>query len=88
MPSDKEIRNRIKYHRPNNEAINDIATMRSFALDWALAVADLLPEGREMALALTKIEEALFWANAGIARSELNWDDDQSDSRGVDGPAE
>jgi len=83
MPSDEELRNRIKYHRPNNEAINDIATMRSHALGWALAVTDLLPEGREQALALTKIEEALFWANAGIARDEQNWDGDQSDSRGV-----
>jgi hypothetical protein len=83
MPSDEEIRNRIKYHRPNDEAINDIATMRTHALTWALAVADLLPEGREMSLALTHIETALFWANAGIAREEENWADDQTDSRGV-----
>ncbi|MEO0476772.1 MAG: SMC-Scp complex subunit ScpB, partial [Planctomycetota bacterium] len=33
------------------------------------AVLDVVPEGREQALALTKLEEALFWFNAGIARN-------------------
>ena len=29
-----------------------------------------VPQGRERALALTKLEETIMWANAGIARSE------------------
>jgi hypothetical protein len=38
--------------------------------DAALIVTDLVPDGRERALALTKLEEAVFWANAAIARGE------------------
>lgn len=32
-------------------------------------VVDAIPDGREKSLAITHIEEAQFWANAGIARS-------------------
>jgi hypothetical protein len=33
------------------------------------AVLDLVPPGREQSLAFTALEEAMFWANAGIARA-------------------
>jgi hypothetical protein len=42
---------------------------RSLVIDLALALADRVPEGREWALVLTHLEEALYWANAGIARN-------------------
>ena len=73
-----EWNNRIKYHRPNESGIAAIATMREHAHNWGMGILDRVPEGREQAIALTKIEEALFWANAGIAREPSNWDNDQS----------
>lgn len=39
------------------------------AVGIAAAVVDQnCPDGREKSLAWTKFEEAMFWANAGIAR--------------------
>ena len=31
-------------------------------------LSKLVPPGRELSLALTKLEEAMMWGNAGIAR--------------------
>ena len=72
-----DIENRIKYHRPDEHAIERIAVMRGTALMWAEQVLEYVPQGREQALALTKIEEALFWANAGIARDPEHFATDQ-----------
>jgi hypothetical protein len=42
--------------------------IRDVMIEAARNVFYTVPEGRERALALTKLEEAMFWANAGIAR--------------------
>lgn len=47
---------------PNHEAV------RRVALEFAGAVDALVPNGAEKAEVLRKIQEAMFWANAGIAR--------------------
>jgi hypothetical protein len=76
-PDIDDLQNRIKYHRPDADGIERIANMRDWALGWSLGIRTQVPEGREKSIALTKIEEALFWANAGIARDSKHWDEEQ-----------
>lgn len=66
-PSD--IDHRFTYHPSNTpDAITRHETVRGGARAFAELVTQHTPEGREQSLAITAIEEALMWANAGIAR--------------------
>ncbi len=76
MTDREDLENRIKYHRPDQDGIDRIAQMRRYALDWSNAIRQMVPDGREQAVAFTKIEEAMFWANAGIARDRDHWAED------------
>jgi len=44
--------------------------MRAACKALALYIAEALPPGREQSTAITKVEEAMFWANAGLARKK------------------
>jgi hypothetical protein len=65
-----ELDNRFKWHKPKDESIgqkhDDIRTACRILAD---VIDRTVPEGREKALALTKVEESMMWANAGIARA-------------------
>lgn len=65
----KDLSKRFEYHPPRTQtAIEMHQDVRSECLSIALSFNESLPEGREKALAITKLEEAMFWANAAIAR--------------------
>lgn len=72
--SDKTLTERIEndfmFHPAKDDQGARHQRIRSAARDLAIAIATLVPEGREKSLALTKAEEAMFWANAGIARAD------------------
>jgi hypothetical protein len=59
---------RFSYHTPTADQLPKYAELRAVASGFAHLVAALVPPGREQALAITKIEEAVMFANAGIAR--------------------
>ena len=62
------IDNNFKYHAPSSDQVEHYQELRDRAKGLALLVNALCPCGREKALAMTKIEEAVMWANASIAR--------------------
>lgn len=59
---------RFKYHRPTENAAAMHEATRAMISEVVEAFEDGIPECRERGLAVTKLEEAMFWANAAIAR--------------------
>ncbi|MFE6186490.1 hypothetical protein ACFQ6U_18905 [Streptomyces sp. NPDC056465] len=65
----QEIEKRFGYHpadTPERAAAHE--EVRDACRDLAVFFDEQLPGGREKALALTLCEQAMFWANAAIAR--------------------
>lgn len=65
-----DIRRRFTYHAPKADQPQRYVVLRDAAHDLARLIVTETPPSREQALALTKLEEAIFWANASIARNE------------------
>ena len=66
---DKEdIDNRFTYHAPKPGQPEIYQDIRTLAKELALEIDEVVPEGREKSLAITKLEEVVMWADAGIAR--------------------
>jgi len=64
-----QIRHNFTYHAPTPEQISTYETLRQQGKILALFINELCPPSREASLALTNVEQAIFWANAAIARS-------------------
>jgi len=67
--SPSDIDNRFTYHAPDAVKVEKHEFVRRDVGTLANRLNDSLPEGREKSLAITHLEEVMFWANAAIARS-------------------
>jgi hypothetical protein len=77
VSADREgLFNRFKFHPADTrEKQKSHEAVRAQCLELAISMDILIPDGREKALVMTKIEEVMFWANAAIARSRISSDD-------------
>jgi len=66
----EQLEKNFTYHTPKEDQPRRYAEIRDQGKAFAHAVLVDCPNSRERSLALTKIEEACFWANASIARNE------------------
>ena len=65
----EQIENNFKYHAPKEDQIEIYKNIRENVKQVALLIDDYIPNSREKSLALTKLEETVMWANAGLARN-------------------
>lgn len=67
-PISAELDHRFNYHAPTPDKVVRHTSVREQCRMLAHDLNDWLPEGREKALAITNLEQVMFWANAAIAR--------------------
>jgi hypothetical protein len=66
----EDINNRFVYHAPTDERRKTHENIRMECMALAHFLNESLPEGREKSLAITNLEEVMFWANAAVAREQ------------------
>lgn len=74
MPSAEDIHQRFGYHRPQSSSAFQHAATRAEFEALAAWLNERLPEGRDLSTSLTKLQEAMHWANSAIAMQD-NVDD-------------
>lgn len=63
-----DIENRFSFHPADQEKGELHEELRDVCKEVAYTIERVVPTGREQALALTNLEQAMMWGNAGIAR--------------------
>lgn len=63
-----EINRRFSHHVPDAARIAIQEQIRANFRNLATGLTEVLPESREKSLMVTALEEAMFWANAAVAR--------------------
>ena len=66
----EQLENDFTYHPPKPGQPERYQQIRANVLATAQRIVELTPHSREQELALMRLEEAVFWANAAIARNE------------------
>lgn len=65
------IENRFTFHPVRDDAQADMyEAIRADAKALAFDLVGVCPSSRELSLAITHLEEVVFWANAAIARHD------------------
>ncbi|CAM3923358.1 MULTISPECIES: Acb2/Tad1 domain-containing protein [Paenibacillus] len=65
----EQIENNFSYHSPKPGQPDTYEAIREKAKEMAYLIDKLVPNSREKSLAMTNLEQAVFWANAGVARN-------------------
>ena len=68
MIGQEELDRRFASHPCESRQIENMIAVRDAIRTAAEVVDGVSPDGREKSLAFTALEEAVFWANAAIAR--------------------
>lgn len=69
MIAAEDLANRFTYHAPSPDKVRLHEEVREAVHELAREFNASLPDGREKSLVMTHLEEAVFWANAALARS-------------------
>ena len=67
-----QIERSFTYHAPFGDQPRRYNGLRETAKQLAYQICAYTKPSREQSLALTNLEQAIFWANAAIARNETN----------------
>lgn len=75
MVDSGELAWRFEFHPPADQSVADLHQhVREMVGELAEHLNGVLPEGREKSVVFTKLEEAMMWANASVARN-VNYDE-------------
>lgn len=70
MTQSHDLENIFTYHAPTDAQKVTYELIRNEAKNLAGTILQECPQSRERSLAMTKVEEAVMWANSAIARNK------------------
>lgn len=76
----KDIEKRFNHHDFDEDKKIRSLNIRNAVKQLVYIIVNVCPEGREKSLSLTRLEEAVMWANASIARMD-EWADQYKEDK-------